>query len=366
MKRKASSILLIAAFLLVLFCPHILWRSISKQSGAQNMEKRTLAQMPVFSLQEIDGYPKAVEEYYNDHLPFRDWLIKLYNSLQVHVFRTSSNENVILGKDGWLFYSSRTDGTSMECYDGSMLFTDEELAHIAANLTGAQRRLAEQGTELIVLIAPSKERIYSEYMPDHLGEPAQECMVNQVTAYLREHTDVRVVYPYEEMMAQKKADQDHLLYYRTDAHWNGRGAYIGAKALLAEMGIEIAPLDQLETVAENPFPCDLASMLNVWGMDETGFKAAAVPKTAPQLETVSNEEYGRMEYVMEDAAPISLFMYKDSFGTPMARYLKYYLSHTTFEHTYSYDPSEMLAQQPDVFVLEVTERYIRRLRNPVL
>ena len=194
-------------------------------------------------------YPKAYEEYYNDHLPFCDLLIKLYNSMMVHVFHTSSSDDVILGKDGWLFYGSYTDGTSRQCYDGSMLFTGEELEHIAANLTDTKERLAKQGTEFVVFIAPSKERVYSEYMPDYLGEPAQMCMLNQVISFLRDHTDVRVVCPLEEMLAYKQAHPQQLLFYQTDTHWNDLGSYVGTSVLLKELGIQTPPLDRLETVS---------------------------------------------------------------------------------------------------------------------
>jgi len=365
MKRKASSMLLTVAFLAVLFCPHVLWRAVSGTYEAENMEKRTFAEKPVFSIKEVEAYPKAYEAYYNDHLPFRDWLIKIYNSMMVHVFRTSSSEDVILGKDGWLFYRSKTDGTALQCYDGSLLFTDEELEHIAANLSGVQEKLAEQGTEFVVLIAPSKARIYSEYMPDYLGEPAQLCMVNQVMDYLQSHTDVRVVYPYEEMMACKKANPQQAMYYQLDTHWNEFGSYIGTKALLAELGVEILPPAQVETATDQKASGDLVSLLNVWGVEEKGI-TTVMSSAQREPETLCYDYYGRSEYVMEGAPEIRLFMHNDSFGAEMARHLKYNLSHTLLMHHSEYEPAQVWEEKPDVFVLEVTERYIRRLRNPLL
>lgn len=365
MKRKASSMLLVAVFLAVLFFPHILWNIFSDQIAGENSEKRTLAERPAFSLTEIEAYPKAYEEYYDDHLPFRDWMIKLYNSLQVRLFRTSSSRDVILGKEGWLFYSSQTDGTSLQCYDGSLLFTDEELAHIADNLSGIQEKLAEQGTEFVVFIAPSKERIYSEYMPDYLGEPAEMCMVSQIMDYLHVHTNIRLVYPYEELVAYKEAHPQQLLYYRTDTHWNDLGAYVGTKALLAELGIESVPLAQVDMTEKKNSKYDLASLLNVWGIHEDGV-AKVVSAAGNEPKTLSYDYYGRSEYEMEGAPAFSLFMHNDSFGAEMAKHLKYNLSHTLLMHHTEYKPEQIWAEKPDVFVLEVAERYIRRLRNPIL
>jgi len=365
-KRKASSMLLIAAFLAVLFCPHILWGTLSGSYDGENLEKRTLAERPTLSLEEIAAYPKAYEEYYNDHLPFRDWLIKTYNSMMVHVFHTSSSKDVILGKDGWLFYGSSTDGTSRQCYDGSMLFAAEELEQIAANLTKTKDRLAQQGTEFVVFIAPSKERVYSEYMPDYMGEPAQLCMLNQVISYLRAHTDVKVIYPYEEMMAYKKAHPEQLLYYQTDTHWNDLGAYIGARALLSELGIKTPPLDALNVTKSGNGAGDLASLLNLWGISDEGNLELEQRDPVQEPITISNEFNGRMEFEMPGAPEIRFFMHKDSFGSGMAPYLKYNLSRALLVHNIVYDAKEVWTEQPDVFVLEVVERYIRRLRNPVL
>jgi len=362
MKRKASSVLLTAAFLIVLFSPHILWPLFSSQEG-ESAEKRTLAEKPVFTLQEMEAYPKAYEEFYNDHLPFRDRLIKVYNSLLYHVFRTSSHENVIIGKDGWLFYKSRTDGTTMECYDGSMLFTDEELKQMEVNLTETRDRLAEHGIEFVVFIAPNKERFYSEYMPDHYGEQAEECMLNQALSYLREHTDIRIVYPYEEMMAYKAAHPEQNLYYMTDTHWNEIGGYIGTRALLAELGIDIPPLNEYAVASENWREGDLRGMLNADGVAETVIEPVVSSAFGENPQILSNVFDGRMEYQMPGAPHKKVMMRRDSFATAMMPYLSRNLSHSVLVHYSQFQPEQILEEKPDVFVLEIVERYVRWLRN---
>ncbi len=366
MKRKISMLLLTAAFLVVLFGPHILWGMLSDRLETESVEKRTLAALPDFALETLEEYPKAFEAYYNDHLPFRNLLIRLYNSLQVHLFRTSSHENVILGEDGWLFYASRTDGTTMECYDGSVLFSDEELKRIEDSLVGMQERLAEQGIEFVVFIAPNKERMYSEYLPDYLGEQAEECMLNQVLTLLKERTSIRVVYPYDDLMAYKQAYPEQNLYYKTDTHWNDMGGYIGARALLSELGIDIAPLDQLDTTAIDGDDGDLTGMLNAAGMMEKGFSKKVITNTPNHVQPVEENYNGRMEYMSEGAPQKKVFIRRDSFSTAMIPYLRENLSHSIFMHYIEYDAQQVWEEKPDVFVLEIVERYLRWLRNPVL
>ena len=366
MKRKISMVLLTAAFLAVLFSPHIVWGLFSEQLEIESSEKRTLASLPDFAIETIEEYPKSFEAYYNDHLPFRNHLIRLYNSLQVHLFRTSSHENVILGEDGWLFYASRTDGTTMECYDGSMLFSDEELKRIEDSLVGMQERLAEQGIEFVLFIAPNKERMYSEYLPAYLGEQAEECMLNQVLDHLKAHTSIRVVYPYEELIAYKQAHPEQNLYYKTDTHWNDLGGYIGARALLSEIGIDIAPLDQLDTVSADGDDGDLTGMLNAAGLMEKGFSKRVITNSPNHVQALEENFDGRMEYTAEGAPQKKVFIRRDSFCTAMIPYLRENLSHSIFTHYSRYDAQQVWDEKPDVFVLEIVERYIRWLRSPVL
>ena len=255
---------------------------------------------------------------------------------------------MIVGKDGWLFYGSPTDGTTIECYTGNVLFSDEELERMVRNLTYTRDRLAEQGIEFVVFIAPNKERAYSEYMPDYYGEQAEECMLTQALSYLREHTDIRIVYPYEELMAYKKAHPQQEVYYKTDTHWNEIGGYIGAKALLKELGIDIPPLEQYEITAVGDSIGDLAGTLNVVGFTEKGFftdikrKAGADPR---------------------QAAEKKILMRRDSFGAAMAPYLADNLSGVELRHYTEFKPEQIWEQKPDVFVIQIVERYVRWLRN---
>lgn len=360
MKRKASSMLLTAAFLVVLFFPHVLSPLFPAPEG-ESTEKRTLAEKPVFSLQEIEAYPRAFEEYYNDHLPFRNWLIRMYNNILYYGFKTSSHDNVIVGKDGWLFYKSPTDGTTMECYDGSVLFSDEELERMVVNLTDIRDRLAEQGIEFVVFIAPNKERFYSEYIPDHYGEQAEVCMLTQALDHLRTHTDIRIVYPYEELMEYKMAHPEQNMYYVTDTHWNKIGGYIGARALLAELGIDAPPLEEYSMVTDVRNEGDLQGMLNISGLSEDVSTPVISVEKKPQV--LSSNYAGRVEFKMDGAADKKLLMRMDSFGAAMAPCLSQNLSHSVLMHYGQFQPEQIWEEKPDVVVIEIVERYVRWLRN---
>lgn len=91
---------------------------------------------------------------------------------------------------------------------------------------------------------------------------------------MREHTGIRVVYPYDEMMEAKRSINNRLLYYKTDTHWNELRTYIGTSGLLKELGIQIPELHSKEILIEetNDTPGDLANILNLGKFVDAGIK----------------------------------------------------------------------------------------------
>lgn len=365
MKRMAH-IILIICFLIVLYSPHLIWHFAEEMLRGENKENRMLAAAPEFSMDKIDTYPTEYEKYYNDNMPFRSQLIALYNRVRYHFFHTSSNSRVVLGRDGWLFLDDPNDGNPIACYDGSRLFKEDELKIIASNLLEARNKLAEIGSEFVLFIAPNKERVYYEYMPAYLGEPSKQCMVNQLVSYLKEHTDIRVVYPYESLMDYKKKHPEQMLYHKTDTHWNFYGGYIGARELLAELGIEYPTLDCMKTSVVKGGSGDLARMLSLSDHLEKEFEVKVHGYAFGEAVELENVYHGAMVYEMPDLKERKLFVRRDSFCDNMLPYLNSSFSDSKFVHTRGYLPEMVWEYKPDVYVLETVERYIRGLMKKIL
>lgn len=364
MKEKAFRWILLVSFFFVIFMPHMIWMFAEDQFSGENTENRVLAQKPEFSIEAIETYPRSYEKYYNDHLPFRNYLINLYNTMMYKVFRTSIHSAVLLGEDGWLFYDAES---SVEDYTGEFMFTDEELEYIAENLMETRDKLAAQGTEFVLFVAPNKERVYSEYMPDYLGKPAEICMVDQFMTYLREHTDIRVVYAYDALMAYKAAHPEQRLYHKTDTHWNNLGAYIGARELLAELGIEIPPLEQQEVTVIGGGSGDLASMLKLKGNLEDAFSIQVHDTALEKLQSHGLSEDGYVwSYETAGLPERKLFVKHDSFFVSMCPYVVSRFSQALSMNGIAYDQQMADAYEKDVYVLEIVERYLPTLLRPIL
>ena len=164
---------------------------------------------------------------------------------------------VLLGKDNWLFYKTEMDGHPLWDYMGINHFTEEELAAIAANLVNMRDGFKELGVDFYVTALPNKEIIYEEYMPDTVARVNEVSRAEQLADYIWDNTDLVYVYPKQALLDAKEEGQ---IYYKTDTHWNQKGAFVGMQELLhAAYGVEAKDLNSVSfDITSNDLAGDLA------------------------------------------------------------------------------------------------------------
>lgn len=311
------------------------------------------------SFRLVKDFSTDYTTFYNDNLPFRTYLIFLNSGIDYFCFKRSSNEQVILGDDNWLFYNDITDGDPMACYQGTNLYTDDELAALAQNCVSQRDFLQEQGKEFVIFIAPNKERVYAEHMPEEYGKPADNYRALQIYEYLQANTDLRVVYPYTELMDTKEILNENI-WYKTDTHWNYIGGYVGASALLSELGIEIPRINS-EKITINRgerVEGDLAKML-LLSIPLSFVDRDYMVEGFDTHDCVCRESdfFGMWSYHATNADKRSIYVIRDSFCTHMVDYLGSQFTDSYLRHkrTYSYD--DLVTCDPDIVVYETVERY---------
>lgn len=132
-QNKVSSFIILASFVVVLCCSWLLWFFLEKICDATNYENREPSVQPQLTVDNYDTFPKEYEQWFDDSMPFRNNLIKMNSLIDYIIFKKSSNDNVIIGSDNWLFYKSQSDGDPLSCYQGTNLLTTDELDEIAQN-----------------------------------------------------------------------------------------------------------------------------------------------------------------------------------------------------------------------------------------
>ena len=113
-------------------------------------------------------YQSALEKYISENFGFRETVIRLYNQYIWTLFDKTYCDNVVIGKDKWLF----NEKSVKDHYEGLMTEyakSEEELIKKfdkdLERLKKLQGLLKEHNTDIFVLMLPSKDLIYPEYLP---------------------------------------------------------------------------------------------------------------------------------------------------------------------------------------------------------
>lgn len=365
---KLKQKIVVTIFVCCLLLPNLAFLFLKPYVDTTNYEKRELAPKPVLSIENWRQFPQQFENYANDHAAFKNQFVKLNTLIDLNLFRSVKSDLVLLGKHNWLFYKSETDGNPIADYRGTNLYTEQQLKQIAETAVQVNDHFKSQGKEFVLLMIPNKEQIYAEYMPDHIHVESEERRVDQVVRYLNENTDVRVVYPKNEL---EKGKEIAPTYYKYDTHWNYFGGFIGLQALMEELkGSSISPESvQLEELSSEA-PRDMADAINL-GKYCNDSPNPMVQGYREDVKILTSEETEDAYYIHKTSTaedPRSIYVIRDSFSMALFDFLPREFATTTFAHRNTFDPATLKEENPDIVVYQIAERYTDRLLDhlPVL
>lgn len=354
--KKKNAFAWIICFALIILVPRVVWTAASDRFATAATENTVVTQLPRLTKDNYRSWAGSVESYFNSNVPFRSQLISLNSLMDIQLFKEKSiNDKVVIGDNNWLFYSEESN---IEDYKGSNLYSEEQLEQIAKSLTVTKEYLEKQGSEFVIFIAPNKETIYGEgNLPSYIKK-GELTRAEQVVSYLRENTDVRIVFPKEELLAYR--DQ-YSLYWHYDTHWNVGGGYIGTRELLKEVGIELPPVEEVTYTPDEFSEYDLARMMNLQEYYEekmpkdVNYFVTGYPFN--NMQVISNDSSTALIYHSDSPDDRKMFLVWDSFAGAMANILA-----SNFRDCYmvswngSFTQSQIEEQKPDLFILELGER----------
>ena len=362
-ERKVGRIIILVAFVMLLCMPCIIWKLAGDMFDSSNNENRYLAEKPVFSVEDYKLYSARYTSYFNDHIPFRNYLISFNSAIEYYCLHNSANRSVIIGKDGWLFYGGEEEDDPISCYRADSLYTEAELEEIANHCMEQRDIVEDMGKVFVIFIAPDKTRIYPEYMPDKYGTPAENYRLLQVYNYLKENTDIRIVYPYAELM-DAKGKTEEAIWYKGDTHWNHIGGYVGASALLTELGIDMPKVysDDITISYDGECSGDLVNMLNL-GKDPQlkDDEYGIIGYDSNDVEKVEWDFFEMIRYHATGADPRIIYIIRDSFSSCMSPYIGSQFTDTYLRYDGTYTFDDLLEIDPDIVVYQTIERYLYKL-----
>lgn len=360
LKNKSRiEIIFLTAFFIILFLP----MSHIDNSEVSQKENRTLYKFkPLINKNGKINYNfgKDIDLFFQDRFFLRKDLIKLHYNFYI-INKNLRTKKVIKGKDNWLFHGIPS---AINMYKKENLFSQDELKKAANLLSKYDEYCKKHNKKFYFYIAPSKSMVYSEFYNETI-RPKKENSISlayQLISYLKENTDVKVIYPREELIKNKDKG---LLYWTTDTHWNEYGAYIGYKVLMDEINKDIKSSAKLNTLTVNKF---------VEVQEESGDMNNNLPKIlrVKKFKTYTKPYVPKDKYYCQqtqDATDIqnckgklndkTLLMFRDSFTINLIPYLA--STYKQSKYIWQTDVDFNLMPSADYVIFEIVEVSLLRL-----
>ena len=353
MKKKILYTAYALLFLIICAVPAALMPFVKAEDTKEN---RKLSQFP--EIKKEDGslntdWAKEFDTYFSEHFGFRSDLVNAHNTMLDAVFGSSGEEDVIIGRDGWLYYSYTADD-----YMGTNRMSDWEIEDIAHTLKMMQDYTEKNGSKLIFAGVPNKNTIYPEYMPYNYLQAADKSDLERLEEVL-EREGVNYCSLNNILKTQKTDSPDTLLYHKEDTHWNNYGAYTAYRALF-------------DTVGMSKIDLEISGSSDTWEGDLRKMLFPDSDKKDQQIDydfTPTYNYVGRfrgLDDIMIRTAGNgngSILMFRDSFGEAILPFIAESCETAMFSRAVPYKLDTLEQEHFDTVIVEIVERNLKNLRK---
>ncbi len=199
----------------VLVIPAVVMVFSASQEISQR-EARALAKRPL--LIDLSArpfqYSSLWDTYLQDHFGMRETLLDI-NAWIRRTLKSPASGNVIVGKQGWLFFGEGLLPTLESTRD-----IEQKVTRQVDLIDAISRRLETRGIPLLVVPTPDKHTLYPDYLPRWFTRRPKRTAMDQLIADSR-LKGVEVV----DVAKLLDASKSQLpLFFLTDTHWTPIGA----------------------------------------------------------------------------------------------------------------------------------------------
>ena len=355
MKKKPIKIAYVALVLAVCAFPVFTMPLFGETAST---EKRELAAFPRLT-KEGEGFNLAffseLNTYLSEHFSFRSQLVTADSVAKASLFGTSSEDQVIVGTDGWLYFEK-----TMDDYWGRNVLDERGTACLARTVELMQEYVQGQGAAFAFAVVPNKNTVYPEHMPYYTLKTPDPTNRERLAAALGPRSYVT------DLTAVLRAPGE-LLYHKRDSHWNTLGALAGYNAVMDTLGLPH------EDSADTP-----RSVQRIWDGDLDAMLDPGLGRKDDQvvLDTTWHYRYTSSFRSEEDITITTendrgtgrLLMFRDSFGNAVLPFFAQAFREAEFSRAVPYRLDLTAARQADAVVVEIVERNLPDLtvRAPVM
>jgi len=187
------------------------------------------AEKPGFSLKSwMDGdFQTKSDIYIEEHIGFRNFLVRLINQIDFSLFRTVHAEGVVVGKQDQMF-----EYDYIRAFTGGDFIGEKIIDYKIRKLKFLQEYLkSERNIDLILIFEPAKSSFYPEYIPEHYfndssGTTNYKYFTSKADEYALKYINFNTYYQ------SLKNNTPYPLYPRYGIHWSTYGMSFIADSML--------------------------------------------------------------------------------------------------------------------------------------
>ena len=225
------------------------------------------------------------------------------------------------GKDNWLFLGNAYDNTIAKL-KGTLTPTKADIISLRTTFTNIARTCAKYNTNLALFVGPDKTSVYSEYLPQQIHPNS----IRYLSYFLQELETIPNLTIYDPTQNLKSAKSpNHLLYWKTDTHWNQRGALVAFRGFIDLFNINDLKVNYVSKSSDKGDLIDISQNKNLPHGSDYNYSAefGKQPKLIrKKLSGKSNQAFGELEVVLNKNALDDRYVWivGDSFSQVLREY----------------------------------------------
>ena len=269
------------------------------------------------------------------------------------------------GVDNWLFLGNSSSNTVAKL-KLSLHPSQQDITTFKKTLHKLSSVGSEENTKIALIISPNKSSIYSEMLPTEISVSPTR-YINFFLDELKDIENLTVYEPTSDFWDIK--EQEGLLYYRTDSHWNNKGAYIAFRNTLLKLGYQAPKVSFSLQKSTSGDLIEISKLKNFPLRNDDTWQA----KIEHEYELIrrensyvaENEAFGKQEVVYNSNPIINkkIWVIGDSFINALKPYIEAtfsevnYLGHWNKRLDELSTNLEKASEKPDLIMIIKTERF---------
>lgn len=211
---------------LVIIVTFFVFNTISPDKEYSKVENRTLSKRP--SLEKVGGenFSKEYEDYYNDQFVFRDFLIGV-NTVTDYILNKTEVGNYYVVDNNWILGKFPN------------IFNEKRLNRYSNAINKLAKVGKSEGKDVYFAMTPHKTNILKHIYPKYIETSSIDKNIKGFEDKLNKEV-VNYIEMDDYMMNKFSKKELESMYFKTDHHWNGKGAFEGFKKIIEEMDLDIS------------------------------------------------------------------------------------------------------------------------------